>query len=54
MCGCVSLSLRVCVGVCVCVCEMWKELGMDEQAAWWRSLTGSVSFCSELILRRSC
>ena len=22
-----------CVCGCVCVCEMWKELGMDEQAA---------------------
>ena len=26
-------SACVCVCVCVCVCEMWKELGMDEQAA---------------------
>ena len=40
--------------VCVCVCEMGKEVGMDEQTAWWSSLTGSVSFCSELILRMNC
>jgi len=50
----------VSVWVCVCVCvwgkerEMGKEVGMDEQSAWWSSLTGSVSFCSELILRMSC
>ena len=51
-------SNYVCVSkfvyVCVCVCEMGKEVGMDEQTAWWSSLTGSVSFCSELILRMSC
>ena len=51
-------SNYVCVSkfvyVCVCVCEMGKEVGMDEQTAWWSSLTGSVSFCSKLILRMSC
>ena len=47
-------SACVCVSMCVCVCVMWKELGMDEQAAGWSSLTGSVYFCSELILRRTC
>ena len=48
-------SNYVCVSkfvyVCVCVCEMGKEVGMDEQTAWWSSLTGSVSIGSELILR---
>ena len=39
--------------VCVCVCD-GERCGMDERTAWWSSLTGSVSFCSELILRRSC
>ena len=49
------VSVWVCVCVCVCVWgkerEMGKEVGMDEQSAWWSSLTGSVSFCSEMILR---
>ena len=59
-----SIYVCVCkfVYVCVCVCErqrerereIRKEVGMFEQTAWWSSLTGSVSFCSELILRRSC
>ena len=51
---CVCVSLCICVCVCVCVSETGQEVGMDEQTAWWSSVTGSVSFCSELILRMSC
>ena len=54
LCMCEFVYLSVCVCVCVCVCEMGKELGMDEQTAWWNSLTGSFSFWSELILTMSC
>ena len=49
LCVCVS-----CVCVCVCVCVMGNKVGMVEQTAWWSSLTGRDSCCSELILRRSC
>ena len=42
-----------CVCVCVCVCVMGQLVGMDEQTVWWSSLTGSVSLCSEMILRMS-
>ena len=53
---CLSLSLSLCmyVCVCVCVCVMGQVVGMDEQKVQWSSLTGSVSLCSEMILRMSC
>ena len=40
--------------MCVCVCVMGQVVGMDEQTVRWSSLTGSVSLCSEMILRMSC
>ena len=46
VCEFVYLSVCVFVCVCVCVCEMQQEVGMDEQTAWWSSLTGSVSVVS--------
>ena len=54
VCKFVYVCLCVCVCVCVCVWEMGKEVRRDEQTAWWSSLTGSISFCSELILTMSC
>ena len=49
-----SLSLSLSLSVCVCVCVMGQVVGMDEQTVRWSSLTGSVSLCSEMILRMSC
>ena len=51
----VYVCVCVCGCVCVCVCVRERDgarCGMDEQTTWWSSFTGSVSFCSELILRR--
>ena len=50
--GTLSLSLSLSLSVCVCV--MGQVVGMDEQTVRWSSLTGSVSLCSEMILRMSC
>ena len=55
VCVCKFVYMCVCVCVCVCLCDSdGKRREMDKHTAWWSSLTGSVSFCSELILKRSC
>ena len=47
-------ELSLSLSLCVCVCVMGQVVGMDEQTVRWSSLTGSVSLCSEMILRMSC
>ena len=47
-CVCKFVYVCMCVCVCVCVCD-GERGGMDEQTAWWSSLTGSVSVVSWLL-----